>query len=340
MRRKRRHPGFLAALLLLGCHGKYVRPVGDGPIAATPERLTRGSYLVNQVLACGSCHTGRANGNVLTDPERPDAYLGGGNRYAVGGMGSLWVANITADPETGVGRWKDDELLRLLRDGVARDGRFLLPAMPFAAYRHLSDEDARAVVTYLRTVPAYHQSKPPIANQLSFMAKLMFKAVGVQMHKPAGGVTAPDPANRREHGRYLVRIAACGDCHSRAQKGPRPENDPLYLAGSEVPFEDPGLGKVYARNLTSDPDTGLGRFDAAAIKQAIRTGTRLDGKRMAAPMSTLTRHYSAMTDGDLDAIVTFIKSLPAARNRVAERALAEAIGHAQPGDRRTITAEQ
>jgi mono/diheme cytochrome c family protein len=338
MRGTRRHPGFLAVLLLVGCHGKYVRPVSDDPIPATPERLSRGSYLVNQVLACGACHTGRANGNVLTDPERPDAFLAGGNRYAAGSMGTLWVANITADPETGVGRWKDDELLRLLRDGVARDGRFLLPAMPFAAYQHLSDDDARAVVTYLRTVPPHRQEKPPIANDLSFMAKLMFKAVGVQMHEPIAGVTAPDPANRLEHGRYLVRIAACGECHSRGQKGPRAENDPLYLAGSDVPFEDAGLGKVYARNLASDPETGLGRFDAVAIKQAIRSGSRLDGKRMAAPMSTLTRHYSAMTDADLDAIVTFLKSLPPARNRIPERKLVEAVGHA--GEDRTMTAEQ
>jgi mono/diheme cytochrome c family protein len=260
---------------------------------------------------------------VLTDPERPDIFLGGGNQHVAKGMGKLWVPNITADPDTGIGRWKDDEILRLLRDGVARDGRFMVPVMPFAAYQHLSDEDARSVVAYLRTVPAYRQNKPRAANELTFMSKLLFRAVGVQMHKPVSVVAAPDRTNKLEYGRYLVRIAACSECHSRAQKGPRPETDPLHLAGSEAPFEDPGLGKVYARNLTGDRDTGLGRYDGAAIKQAIRSGNRLDGKRMASPMSMFTPHYSGMTDDDLDAMAAYLKSLPAAKNRVPERVLAE-----------------
>ena len=64
----------------LGCHGKYIRPVSDEPIAAEPARLQRGSYLVNQVLFCGACHTSREHGNMLTEPERTDAFLGGGQR--------------------------------------------------------------------------------------------------------------------------------------------------------------------------------------------------------------------------------------------------------------------
>ena len=96
------------------------------------------------------------------------------------------------------------------------------------------------------------------------MNKLLFGVIGVQMHKPAAGVTAPDRANHKEYGHYLMRIAACGDCHSLTEKGPRPESDPLAFAGSDVPFEDPGLGKVYASNITGDPETGLGRYSADA----------------------------------------------------------------------------
>jgi mono/diheme cytochrome c family protein len=315
--------GFLVALLVLGCHGKFARPIDDHPIAASPDRLARGSYLVNQVLACGACHTGRAHGNILTDPERPDAFLGGGNFWVGQGVGKIWIGNITADLDSGIGRWKDDEVLRLLRDGVAPDGRFLTPAMPFGAYQHLSDEDARSVVTYLRTVPGYRQAKPRAKNQLTFMSKLLFEIACVQMHEPVSGVTAPDRANKLEYGRYLVRVAGCGECHSRGQKGPRPETDALHLAGSEVPFEDPALGKVYARNLTGDRETGLGRYEGAAIKNAIRAGNRLDGKRMASPMSMFTPHYSGMSDEDLDAMAIYLKSLPAAANRIPERVLVE-----------------
>jgi mono/diheme cytochrome c family protein len=320
-----------AALPQVGCHRRYIRPVDDAPIAPTPQRLARGSYLVNQVLACGACHTGREHGQPLVEPERTDAFLGGGNLYTQKGFGTLWVPNISADGDTGIGRWKDDEVLRALRDGVLPDEGFMTPIMPFAAYQHLSDEDARAVVTYLRSVPGYRQAKPRQPNRLGFMPKLMFKVLGVQMHDPARGVAAPDRANKVEYGHYLVRVAACSECHSLTQKGPRPETDPLYLAGSDAPFEDPALGKVYARNLTGDAETGLGRYDAAAIKDAIRGGTRLDGKRMAAPMSVMVPHYSGMSDEDLDAVAAYIKSLPAAKNHVPERVLVEPLRGALGG---------
>ena len=315
----------LAVLCVAGCHGKYVRPVSDEPIAPEPARLQRGSYLVNNVLFCGACHTSREHGNLLTESERTDAYLGGGNVYDDKGMGVIWIPNITPDVETGIGAWKDDEILRVLRDGVAKDGHFLVPLMPFGAYQYLSDDDARAVVAYLRTVPPYRQAKPRQENNLGFMTKLMFKTIGVQMHKPIAGVTASDRANKHEYGHYLMRVAACGDCHSLTEKGPRPETDPLAFAGSDVPFEDPGLGKVYASNISSDPETGLGRYDAVAVKQALRNGTRLDGKKFAPPMSILMPHISGMTDEDMDALVAYMKTLPAAKRKQPERQLAEPL---------------
>jgi mono/diheme cytochrome c family protein len=318
--------GLLAALCVVGCHGKYKRPVSDQPIAPEAERLQRGSYLVNNVLYCGACHTTREHGNTLTEPERTDAYLGGGNIYDDKAIGVVWVPNITPDVETGIGSWKDDEILRVLRDGVAKDGHFLLPLMPFSAYQYLSDDDARAVVAYLRTVPAYKQTRPRQENKLGFMPKLLFKIIGVQMHnKPIAGVAPPDRANKHEYGHYLLRVAACGDCHSLAEKGPRPETDPMAFAGSEVPFEDPGLGKVYASNISGDAETGLGRYGADAIKQALRNGTRLDGKKLAPPMSILIPHLSGMTEDDIDALVSYIKTLPAAKRKPPERQLNEAL---------------
>jgi mono/diheme cytochrome c family protein len=313
------------ALCVGGCRGKYVRPVSDEPIVPDPARLQRGSYLVNNVLFCGACHTSRENGNTLVEPERKDAYLGGGNVYNDKMFGTVWVPNITPDVETGIGGWKDDEILRVLRDGVAKDGHFLVPLMPFSSYQNLSDEDARAVVAYLRTVPPYRQTKPRQDNKLAFMPKLLFKTIGVQMHKPTAGVTAPDRADKHRYGHYLMRIAACGDCHSLTEKGPRPETDPLAFAGSEVPFEHPALGKVHASNISGDPETGLGRYSADQIKQALRTGTRLDGKKMAPPMSTLIPHLSGMTEEDIDALVAYMKTLPAAKRKPPERELGEAM---------------
>lgn len=313
----------MGALLLftLGCHGKYIRSVSDTPIERTPERVARGAYLVNQVMLCPACHTGRANGDILTEPERTDAYLGGGNVYVDKALGTLWIPNLTPDPETGLGKWKDDEILRALRDGVAADGHFLVPLMPCFSYQHVSDEDARAVVAYLRSVPPYKQPTPRRENKLGLLQKVLFEVVGVQMHRPVTHVEAPARSDELAYGRYLARLGACTECHSLADKGPRPETDPLYLAGSSQAFEDPALGETYARNLTPDPETGLGNYEASAIKQALRTGRRLDGKPMAPPMSALIPHLSGLADEDLDALVAYLKSVPAARNKVPDRHL-------------------
>jgi mono/diheme cytochrome c family protein len=341
----------LATLLALGagaCGGKYVRPVTGEKIDATPDRLLRGGYLVNQVCACGACHTTRESGH-LVDSERTDAFLGGGNIFVAHGMSDgIWIPNITQDNETGIGAWSDDELMRAIRDGVAKDGHFMLPFMPFYSYQHLSDEDVRSIVAYLRTVPPYRQPKPRQENQLGFMARILFTKVGVQMHLPVHDVAGPPPPpaptgkpdvddkaqkeNLVARGRYVAAIGVCAECHSLTKKGPRKPEDPQYLAGSEGPMEDPAFGKVWARNLTPDKETGLGKYWPDQIKQAIRTGTRLDGKRMAPPMSIMIPHYSGMAEDDLDAVVAYLRSIPPAKHQVPERELVPAM-KAQLGEK-------
>jgi mono/diheme cytochrome c family protein len=315
----------LAWLAAGACGGKYVRPVTTEKVEATPERLVRGGYLVNQVCACGACHTSREHGRIAAEPERADAFLGGGNLFVAHDMSDgIWIPNITSDVETGVGGWSDDELMRVIRDGVAKDGHFLLPFMPFGAYQFMSDEDLRSIVAYLRTVPAYKQPKPRTENQLGLMPRLLFTKIGVQMHLPAHDVAQPDKKDQLKLGEYIATIGACSECHSLTKKGPRKRDDPQYLAGSEGPMEDPSFGKTWARNLTPDRDTGLGKYHAEQIKKALRNGTRLDGKRMAPPMSIMLPHYSGMAEEDMDALVAYLKSLPPARHQVPDRELVPA----------------
>ncbi|MDB4980788.1 MAG: cytochrome c [Myxococcales bacterium] len=315
------------ALATGGCGGKYIRAVTAERFEVTPARLVRGGYLVNQVCACGACHTTRAHGNIASEPERTDAFLGGGNLVAAGGVSDgIWVPNVTPDVETGVGGWSDDELARAIRDGVARDGHFLLPFMPFDAYRHLSEEDVRSIVVYLRAVPAFKQPKARTENQLSLIPRLLFTKVGVQMHEPARDVPPPDPNDQAKLGEYIATIAACASCHSLTKKGPRAPEDPQYLSGSEGPFEDPSFGKVWARNLTPDKETGIGRFFPDKIKETIRTGVRFDGKRMAPPMSVMVPHYSGIAEDDLDALVVYLKkTVKPARHQVPPRELVPGV---------------
>ncbi|MHB1843501.1 MAG: c-type cytochrome [Deltaproteobacteria bacterium] len=311
-------------LLLASCTGRYVRAVQAGDFPRTPERLERGRYLVDQVSACGTCHTSRAGDDILTETEESSSYLGGGNIERASGL-AVWVPNLTSDPETGLGRWSDDEILRALRDGVRPDGRFLVPLMPCDAFRRLSDDDARAIVAYLRTVPIVHQTRPREPVRLGLLFHLLFETFGVQLHPPAVGVSAPSQRDPIAYGGYLATVGLCASCHSMGSRGPRHPGDALYLGGSDKPFESAALGKVWASNLTPDVETGLGRYGAAQILAALREGRRLDGKRLAPPMSGIVAHATGMTDADLAALVAYLQSVPPVRRAVPARQLAPAL---------------
>ena len=312
----------LSALVsLASCTGKYIRPTSNESFEATPERLQRGQYLVNQLMGCGGCHTSRATGNLFVEGEQTDLFLAGGNVLQDPGTGRVYIPNLTPDAE-GLGSWTDDQILRAVRDGIDKNGRILAPMMPYNNYKHLSDEDGKSLVAYLRSIPAAKSPRPRFAPELKLLPKVLFTVIGVQLHLPVNGVSAPARSDRIAHGRYVAYVGGCTDCHSLGSRGPRKETDPLFMAGSEIAFSDERLGKVYARNLTPDPETGLGKYRPDQIKAALRDGKRLDGKRMAPPMSVMIPHYSGITDEDLDALVAYLATLKPAPHAVPEPELA------------------
>jgi mono/diheme cytochrome c family protein len=308
----------IAAMLIAGCTGKYVRPTTAEKFATNEQVTARGGYLLNQVAACGACHTPRVNGSWL-EGERSDAFLAGGQMIDDPSYGmKVVMPNLTPDVETGIGRWSDDQILRATRDGVRADGQLLMPPMPFDTWAHLSDDDGRAIVAYLRTVPPVKNAVDRSANHFAFGLRFA-KSMGFIHHKPVSNVQAPPHTDLVKYGQYLAHgVAPCHDCHSLTSKGPSDDN---LFAGADDPMEEHGVGKVWPRNLTPDKETGIGNYSAAQIKQSLRTGKRLDGKMMAPPMSSLIPHFSGMTDEDLDAVVAYLQSLPAKKHKIPEREL-------------------
>jgi len=298
----------VAAAVAAGCAGSSIRPTVSEPFRATAVLLERGNYLVNSVAACGVCHTPRA-GDSWLGGERTDAFLGGGSVLRDESEGLRIVApNISQDRATGVGAWTDDQLVRAIRDGVSHDGRLMTPLMPFLAWEAMSDEDARAIVVYLRTTPAVQRPISRAGDQIGFTTRMAIR-MGAVHHRPARDVETPRRADRRSYGAYLAKVGLCWHCHSLGERGPTDDAD-ILMSGSRVPFEDPDYGKVYARNLTPDRATGLGGYSAAQIKRALRTGRRLDGLAMAPPMSLMIPHVSTWTDDDLDALIAYLMALP------------------------------
>jgi mono/diheme cytochrome c family protein len=308
--------------LAAGCTGKYIRPTTTEKVDPTAERLERGSYLVNTAMSCGACHTTKVDEKNFMSGERTDMVLAG-NYVRLEKQGwEIWISNITPDVETGIGSWTDDQIMRAIRDGIGKHDNLLFPMMPFGSYKHLSDEDVRAVVAYLRSIPAVKHKKPIEENEFGFFMEFLINR-GVAHHKPVTNVPPPNKANQLEYGEYILNLGHCVDCHSSTGAAPIEKGEKGYMSGHDEPDEImiPFIGKVYMRNLTSDMETGLGKYSAEQIKQSLKTGHLLDGKPMAAPMNMFIPHISGLTDEDMDALVAYIKSIPPFKKKIPDRQL-------------------
>jgi mono/diheme cytochrome c family protein len=131
---------------------------------------------------------------------------------------------------------------------------------------------------------------------------------------PGGSLQSPgEAADLAQRGRYLVHAEMCGLCHTEIDEGGVYRDD-RYLAGGMRVGALP-QGVFVSRNLTSDPDTGLGRASVSEIADAIRNGRGLDGQTLnfwGMPWMYLHR----LSEADARAIATYLKTLPPQRNAI------------------------
>jgi mono/diheme cytochrome c family protein len=179
---------FATAALFLGLLGLQVT---DGTALAADEaahetnksaEVARGKYLVT-VAGCNDCHTPWKMGEAGPEPDmsrmlsghpaqfeiKEPAKIGGQwimaaaltNTAFTGPWGVSFTANLTPDPETGLGKWKENDFKQTIRTGrhLGR-GRPVLPPMPIPMYKHFTDEDLEAIFSYLQSIPAIQNRVP------------------------------------------------------------------------------------------------------------------------------------------------------------------------------------
>jgi mono/diheme cytochrome c family protein len=152
-------PSFLAKALV---HTVFKPlPWPSRAITAPPptDEVAYGRYLVTSRLLCYACHSADFTTNDDLHPERSRGYLAGGNAMPDLAGKLVPTANLTPDPETGIGRWTAAEFRRALRDGIGPGNRPL--RYPMVPYRPLSDEEVDAIFAYLRSVPPVGNAVPP-----------------------------------------------------------------------------------------------------------------------------------------------------------------------------------
>lgn len=126
-------------------------PGAEKPIleaARDADVVTEGFYLTT-IAHCMECHTRWTDGH----PD-PIEGLGAGGREFPGPWGTSVAANITPDPEAGIGKWSDEEVKTAITQGVRPDGTKLKPPMGYGYYHSIDGADLDAIVAYLRTIPS------------------------------------------------------------------------------------------------------------------------------------------------------------------------------------------
>lgn len=299
--------------------------LGVGGVAASPsaqgDLVAQGKYLAT-VSGCVGCHTPLqpqfADAKNITPADRvtmslsardaldTSRLLAGGQTFNLGPAGVLFTANLTPDPETGIGKWTDEELKTSIRTGASRAGRLQHAIMPYRTYNNMAESDINAIVAYLRSVPAVKNTLP--ANTVQVEGKPL--AV-----RP--GLTAPASTDTSARGKYLMTaVLNCSGCHTQTDKTTGKPMAEKAFAGAQ-PFEGT-WGIVYSANLTPH-ETGLASWSDADIRRVLSSGVRRDGRRL---VLMIWQDVANLNDDDAKAVVNYLrKDIAAVENIVPAPAL-------------------
>ena len=160
--------------------------------------------------------------------------------------------------------------------------------MLILVYRELSDNDASAIATYLLALKPIKHEVPRTVYTIPLPP---------DYETPVTHVAEPSPTDKVTCGKYLVTFGHCVLCHSSAGKDEPSDMSRAFAGGRALPS-----GAV--RNITSDPEDGIGKWTDAQIKLAITTGKRPDGTSLNPIMAV--GWYQGITPPDLDAIVAHL----------------------------------
>lgn len=282
--------------------------------------IERGRYLVTGPAHCNSCHVSSIQDLEDSDKGMP-LPLKGGVGFPMGPLGTMYTRNLTPHATTGIGRYTDEQVFRMMRHGIRPDGTASLPLM--MPFWNMADDDLVAVVSYLRSLEPVENNVPE--NEWTFIGKAVrsLTATFKPIENPEAPKTAPPmtpPSIVR--GEYLARnVTNCVACHTPRDITTYEATGPQFSGGME--FEPwPALNKHFnmdttlwlrAPNITPHPSGVLVNFKTA--EDFIRR-FRLGRAIMISPMDW--GPFSRMTDEDLTSIWMYLNSLEPVDHNVGD----------------------
>lgn len=265
--------------------------------SADSDLVARGQYIAT-AADCAACHT--APGSTAKD------FAGG---YGVQSpFGTIWSTNITPSKRYGIGDYTEAQFARAVREGVARDGRHLYPAMPYDAYAGVTDADIQALYAYFTQGVTPVDEPPANRTELKFPFNLRIMMAGWNLFFAGGHPFTPQPglSDEQNRGKYLVDVLGhCETCHTPRNVMMGVERDDKLLGGS--------VGAWFAPNITADPVNGIGTWSEDEIVAYLQTGRAVGKAQAAGPMAEAVEHsFQYMQPRDLSAIAAYLKTVDAA----------------------------
>ncbi|HVW27332.1 MAG TPA: hypothetical protein VHC69_18335 [Polyangiaceae bacterium] len=294
---------------------------GGGPSAPSlcggmtgDDLVTCGQYIVQNIDACGDCHTPRLS-NGAPDTTKLLA-------------GSPSFTDLTADPNDGVGNipapnlttlkqdgWTSAEIIDAIQSGKvskAHGGKALFPAMPYVTFHNMAAIDAQAIAAFLSSLTPISNDIParePLPNGLDTMLPVPPVNPG-DIPDPMLDPSDPSYADAM-FGKYLAaEVGPCLDCHT--ERLPDLTVDMAHPFGGGQRFElgNP-FGTVISANLTTDPKTGLQNWTPGLIQKLLQTGVNNEGETICPPMPVGPMGaFAGITNAHALAIGAYITHLP------------------------------
>jgi mono/diheme cytochrome c family protein len=272
------------------------RPLTAADLPQHTVDLANGERLYH-AAGCHSCHLPAKEAGL-------DAALPAGGAPLVTPVGTLYPANLTPDPETGLGGWSDVDFVNAVQRGIGKSGGHLIPAFPYTSYAHMRVEDVLDIRAYLATLAPVKNSTP--AHDVLALPMVRFGLGGWKLLGFDASPFVPDASQSPEwnRGAYLVNGPGhCNECHT-----PRTllmtSDTSRFLAGGPHPE---GEGRVPSlRGLVE-----RGRYkDVKDIASALQFGEMLGYDKISSGgMGRVQANMAKLPEADILAIATYLGSL-------------------------------
>jgi mono/diheme cytochrome c family protein len=264
--------------------------LGGVAVAHAQDAVARGKYLA--ILGdCAGCHS-----------TGPDSAYSGGLPFTAA-FGTVYSPNITPDRTTGIGRWTANQFYHAMHEGVAANGAPLYPAFPFAYFTHVSRADSDAIFAYLKTLKSVRATPPENKLVFPFNIRALMWVWDAMFFEPGAFRADPSKSAQWNRGDYIVNgLGHCAACHT-------PKN---ALFGDETSKALTGGTEEYwfSANLRGDTHDGLGKWSVADVVTYLQTGRNKYASAAGSMQEKVEQSTSHMSNADLAAIATYLKSLP------------------------------